>query len=218
MMGAGIGMGFHARRQHGQGMAEALLAAAALAGCVHAVAWTARVQFNGLEVSQASRLAAFSAARARQAVPDDDATAIRLYRPIGDTARGLPSDAVRGQLAAQWLRVDDSLLAAQARRQVAPNGGWDSVGRDARPLVLLRHTALAAQAGHATSDALAQQRLAESRAGWSGVADASRGLSRTLRNRAGEVDAAWGGRKPGDDWVSAWQDLVPAGRLVPRKP
>ncbi len=218
MMGASIGMGTHVRHQRGQGVVEALLAAAALAGCVHAIAWTARLQFNGLEVSQASRLAAFSAARARQAAQDDGATAIRLYRPVGDMAQELTPDAVRGQLAAQWLRVDDSLLAAQARRRVAPNGGWDSVGRDAQPLVLLRHTALAAQAGHATSDAQAQHRLAESRAGWSGVTDASRRLSRTLRNRAGEVDAAWGGRKPGDDWLSAWHDLVPAGRLVPRKP
>ena len=31
MMGAGISVGVHTRRQHGQGMAEALLAAAALA-------------------------------------------------------------------------------------------------------------------------------------------------------------------------------------------
>lgn len=207
-----------ARRQRGQGAIEALLAASALAGCVYAIAWTARLQFNVLEVSQASRLAAFSAARAPRAGVADGATQIRLYQPAGDTAQGLASDAVARQLAGQWLRVDGALLAAQAQRQVVPGGGWDSLGSEARPMVLSRHTALAAQAGHAASDVQIQQRLAESRTGWSSAADPSRSLARTLRSRAGEVDGAWGGRKPGDDWVSAWHDLVPPGRLVPRKP
>ncbi|WP_186332213.1 hypothetical protein [Bordetella genomosp. 13] len=204
-------------RQRGQGVVEALLAAAALAACVHAIAWTARVQFHALEVSQAGRLAAFSAARARQAAEGDGATQIRLYQPAADTASGLSADAVRGQLASQWQHLDGTLLAARAQREVAPSGGWDSAWRVAEPLVLHRHTALAEQAGHASSDTQAQQRLTESTAGWGHAADTSLGLSRTLRKRAGNVDAAWGGRKPGDDWVSDWADLAPADRITKRK-
>jgi len=198
---------------------EALLAVAALAACVYAMAWTSRLQFRALELSQAGRLAAFSAARAPQAAADTDGTGramrVRLYLPA--RVQNLWQDEAHTRLAADWLRVDDTLLAADAFGQVVPSGGWDGAWHAASPLVLHRHTALAHRAGHGQSDMQVQQRLTQSRTGWADVAQPSLELSSTLRRRAAGVETAWGRREPGDDWVSAWADLIPPTYVQARK-
>lgn len=205
-------------RQIGQGTVEAVLAAAALAGLACAIAWIGRLQFQALEVSQAGRLAAFTAARAPAAARAGHGMSVSVSRTSSSsrTAAG-GDDAVGRRLALDWLRVDDGLVAAQARRRVAPDVGWEVFGGVAAPTSLLRHTAVAIGAGHAESDAHTQQRLTASQAGWARTAGASRRLSNALQSRVGNLDAAWGGRRPDDDWVSAWADLVPAARIAGKR-
>ncbi|WP_157666634.1 hypothetical protein [Bordetella genomosp. 13] len=205
-------------RQLGQGTVEAVLAAAAMAGLACAIAWIGRLQFQALEVSQAGRLAAFTAARAPSAARADHGTSVSVSRTSSSspTAAG-GDDAVGRRLALEWLRVDDGLVAAQAQRRVAPDVGWEAAAGVAAPTSLWRHTAVAIGAGHAESDAHTQQRLTASVAGWSRTADASRRLSNALQSRVRNLDAAWGGRRPGDDWVSAWADLAPAGRVAVKR-
>jgi len=232
------------RRQRGQAVLEALLAAAALGVCAYAIAWTGRLQHQALAVSQDSRVAAFTAARG--APPSTPGQASRLLGSRVAAAPDAETDTRLGQLADEWLRVDSRLLRMQAERGVTPGIGLergaalgaldafdalDRRGRTARAAaaasraaneagttyVLRRYTVLAEGAGHAATDRAGQQRIAEGQLGWRRVAGDSQRLSRTLRQRIGTVDAAWGGRQPGEDWTSAWADLVPAERMPPAR-
>ncbi|MBV6303270.1 hypothetical protein KVP10_00140 [Candidimonas humi] len=72
-----------------------------------------------------------------------------------------------------------------------------------------RHTAILAGAGHAASDAQAQQRVAGSGLGWADAADRSYALGRRVQSWAGGLDRPWGRAEPVFDWLGPWAGRVP---------
>jgi hypothetical protein len=196
------------KRQRGQGLLESIFAFAALLACACAIAWIGSAQHQAMQAAQASRAAAFAAARG-------DAPASRDGIRLGssrDQAGPAPADGRQAQLQRDWLRVDTHLVRVEAQRRIQPPGGWSwlSVG----DVSVRRHTAVAQAGGHAVSDQAGQQRIMESRMGWQEAAEPSQSLARRLRSSIAGIDGAWGGRKPDLDWVSAWSGLVPSDKLA----
>jgi len=199
------------RRQQGQALVEAVFALAALLACACAIAWTGSAWHQAMQAAQASRAVAFSAARGGAPAARGDGVDLGLAR---NRAGSVPVDGKQAQLQQDWLRVDTRLVTAQAERKIQAPAGWTQspVG----DVTVQRHTSVAQAGGHAVSDKDGQQRITESRAGWRLAAGPSQSLARRLRSGISGVDGAWGGRKPDDDWVSAWPRLVPADRLTSR--
>jgi len=212
-------------RQRGQALAEALLASIALGACAYAIAWTGRLQHQAIATSQDSRVAAFTAARGSLPASLSGASRLRAERIDGPlpASGGNAADGAQGRLADEWLRVDWRLMRLQAERRIEPGVGLEQARGMGAAMsdmavadggaTLRRYTALAEGAGHAASDQAGHQRIAAGTLGWRGAAQVSQSLSRTLRQRIGAIDAAWGGRKPDDDWLSIWSDLAPADRV-----
>ncbi|HEY0295823.1 MAG TPA: hypothetical protein VGC69_10875 [Bordetella sp.] len=196
-------------RQSGQGLVEALFALAALLACACAIAWTGSARHQAMQVAQASRAAAFMAARGGTPPAGRDGVRLELSR---DRAGSMPSDERQAQLVQDWLRLDPRLVTARAERLVQPAGGWTFLSVGAVPVH--RHTSVAQVGGHAESDMDGQRRILDSRIGWRQAADPSQSLSQRLRQHLAGIDAAWGERKPDADWVSAWPGLVPAEKLT----
>ncbi|HEX7749989.1 MAG TPA: hypothetical protein VF445_14705 [Bordetella sp.] len=197
------------KRQQGQGLVEAVFALAVLLACACAIAWTGSARHQAMQAAQASRAAAFSAARGGVPVARRDGVELNLVR---SQAGPVPLDDRQAQLQQDWLRVDPRLVTALAERKIRAPAGWTQspVGE----VTVRRHTSVAQAGGHAVSDEQGQRRITESRMGWQAAAEPSRSLARRLRSSISGIDGAWGGRKPDDDWVSAWPQLVPADRLT----
>lgn len=213
------------RRQRGQAVAEALLAAITLGACAYAIAWTGRLQHQAMVASQDSRVAAFTAVRGPLPASLSADSRLDVERVDGPPAvvGGSAAEAVQGRLADDWLRVDRRLIRLQAERRIELGIGLEQARRMGAAMsdttvaeeaaMLRRHTALAEGAGHAESDRAGHQRIAAGTLGWRDTVLASQDLSRALRQRIGALDAAWGGRRPDDDWLSVWNDLAPADRV-----
>ncbi|SHG73860.1 hypothetical protein [Pollutimonas bauzanensis] len=84
---------------------------------------------------------------------------------------------------------------------------------DSQRLVLRRHTAILAGAGHAPDDAAAQQLLAGSALAWGKSADASYALGAQVAAAMVRVDAAWNRSAPVFDWLAPWAGRVPDPHL-----
>jgi hypothetical protein len=195
-------------RQQGQGLVESVFALAALLACACAIAWTGSAQHQAMQAAQASRAAAFSAARGDTPAARRDGAALGVAR---NQVGPVPADAKQAQLQQDWLRVDARLLTAQAERRIQAPAGWTSLSLG--EVTVRRHTSVAQAGGHAVTDMDGQRRIADSRAGWQAAAGRSLSLAHRLRSDISGVDGAWGGRRPDTDWVSAWAQLVPADRL-----
>ncbi|MGN6581143.1 MAG: hypothetical protein ACTHJ1_14330 [Bordetella sp.] len=197
------------KRQQGQGLIESVFALTAVLACACAIAWTGSAWHQAMLAAQASRTAAFSAARGGALAARRDEGDLNLVRrQIGS----VPSDGKHAQLQQDWLRVDTRLVTAQAERKIQAPAGW--MQSYAGDVTVHRHTSVAQAGGHANSDKDGQQRITESRTGWQAAGAPSQALARRLKSSIAGVDGAWGGRRPDDDWVSAWPQLVPAERLT----
>ena len=195
--------------QRGQGLVESIFAFAALLACAYGIAWIGSARHQAMQAAQTSRTAAFTAARGEAVPAGRDGARLDLNRNLAGT---VPADGRQAQLQQDWLRVDTRLVAAQAQRKVQPPGGWTWLSPG--DVSVRRHTAVAQAGGHAVSDRDGQQRITDSRMGWQAAAGASQSLARRLRSSVAGIDGAWGGRKPDDDWVSAWSALAPAEKLA----
>jgi hypothetical protein len=82
---------------------------------------------------------------------------------------------------------------------------------------LSRHTAILVDAGHASSDALVQRRVAESGPGWDDMASTSYSLGRRISGGAAGVDSGWGRATPRLDWLGPWAGALPDYHLEPRE-
>ncbi|WP_019936183.1 hypothetical protein [Bordetella sp. FB-8] len=197
------------RRQQGQALVESVFALAALLACACAIAWTGSAWHRVMQAAQASRAAAFLAARGGSPAARQDDVGLGLLR---NQAGPVPADAKQAQLQQDWLRADARLVTVQAERKIHPPVGWTylSVG----DVTVHRHTSVAQAGGHAVSDMDGQRRIIDSRVGWQAAAGLSQSLAHRLRSGISGVDGAWGGRKPDTDWVSAWSQLMPVDRLA----
>ena len=195
--------------QQGQALVEAVFALAALLACACAIAWTGSAWHQAMQAAQASRAAAFSAARGGAPAARSDEAGLSLAR---SQAGPVPVDGKQAQLQQDWLRVDTRLVTAQVERKIQAPAGWTQL--HVGDVIVHRHTSIAQTGGHAVSDKDGQQRITDSRAGWQAAAESSRSLTSRLRSSISGVDGAWGGRKPDSDWVSAWPQLVPADKLT----
>lgn len=197
------------KRQQGQGLVEAVFALAALSVCACAIAWTGSARHQSMQAAQASRAAAFSAARGGSPAAHRDGVGLSLVR---DQAGSVPADGRQAQLQRDWLRVDTYLVTVQAERKIRAPAGWTQM--PVGDVTVHRRTSVAQAGGHAVSDDDGQRRITDSRIGWQAAAEPSQSLTRRLRSSISGVDGAWGARKPDSDWVSAWPRLVPADRLA----
>jgi hypothetical protein len=83
------------------------------------------------------------------------------------------------------------------------------------PLVVIRrHTAILAGAGHAAGDTDVQRRVAGSGLGWGDAAQVSIAVGRHIERRMRPVDDAWGRPDPDFDWLAPWSGNVPAQHLA----
>lgn len=108
--------------------------------------------------------------------------------------------------------------SGQAQIDAAPASGLARLGAssasglaqfDAWRPVIRRHAAILAGAGHASSDAWAQRRVAGSGLGWADAADRSYALGRGVQSWAGGLDRPWGRTEPLFDWLGPWAGRVP---------
>jgi hypothetical protein len=192
-------------RQRGQAVVEALLMLPLLALLPRAVSWIGGLQFSAQEMAQASRKAAMAAALGQ---PMQD-SGIVAARGLSGAARPLAGVAPPRLAALQdaWFGAGLQLLSAEAG--TARQGGRE-------PLRIARRTYVASGAGHARGDADAQRRIGQASESWRRAADGSLGQARRLKPLVDRMDGPWRRPRLSLDWLSAWQDVVPADRLGSR--
>src|SRR5690606_28392694 len=78
---------------------------------------------------------------------------------------------------------------------------------------LERFTSIISNAGHASSDAQVQQRLAQSELGWSSAATSSYALSERIHHGVAASDSAWERPLATIEWLAEWAGEVP-GHLL----
>ncbi|WP_323017559.1 hypothetical protein [Castellaniella sp.] len=227
--------------QRGQALAESLVVLGALASLWLGVAWLGRVQDAALQLSHASRQAAFAWAHqgitdtdlAAQAVDDSQASgqhgqtrqgSALLPDRVGlrlDASRvrsgRWPGDPVAGAaLARQELQLgDETFWRIQASARTAGQG--QTSGRlwdfDRLAVSLQRHTAILRGAGAASGDLAAQTVLGGSGQLWGRYVSVSQAAGQAVDRRLQGVDAAWGRTRPQWDWLGAWSASVPARHI-----
>jgi hypothetical protein len=192
-------------RQAGQALAEGLIAVLALALVVLAIAHAGRWHATALQTGFAARQAAFAWTRGESGAGGDDRVRLQplVAHPLPGAAQPGGEGRDAGTLRRQWALHDDAVVAWQARAMGLrlPFG--------VRRLSLRRHTAVLADAGHATGDVGAQQRTAQSTLAWRDAASGSLHVAREIDARVAPVDRAW--RRPGLalDWLAPWAGAVP---------
>ena len=230
--------------QSGQALAEALVALGALASLCLAIAWLGRTQDAALQLSHASRQAAF--AWAHQDLPDADLAAQAAADGLAPGQRGrtrsgadLLSGSIRVRLDAlpvlQGRRPGDPVPGAADIRGELRLGdetlwragvGARTAGRDRisgglrdfddQALFLLRQTVIMRGTGAAADDAAVQGTLGGSGRVWARAGRVSQAVGAGVDRRMQGVDAAWGRERPDWDWLGPWTSQVPARHLQPR--
>lgn len=208
--------------QRGQAVVEALAGLALLGLVGTAVISVGRFQWHGLEAAHAARAHAF-----RYAI-GDRAPAVLARAPASGRTAPFVQPAVahmqvlRAAHAADFPGPGGSRAAALRRELGLEDRGMVRVDaavhvsphrHHGQGLVLRRHTAILSDAGHADSDARAQQRIAASRTAWGDAARASLGPARQAASLLKRLDQGWGRAAPDLDWLTPWSDLVPADRV-----
>ncbi|OWT54459.1 hypothetical protein [Candidimonas nitroreducens] len=126
-----------------------------------------------------------------------------------------------GDLRQGWRIEDAGVVTARvgvAAGSPAPAGAPSVSGLaqyDAWRPNIRRHAAILVGAGHASSDAQAQLRVAGSGLGWLDPADRSYALGRQVQAWAGGLDRPWGRTAPVFDWLGPWAGRVPQQHLRP---
>src|SRR5690606_35960809 len=125
-------------------------------------------------------------------------------------------------LRQQWLLEDAGMVQARVALDFADAVG---VANEYGPLGLAlfdrphddlsRSLVILHGAGHATSDAAAQQRASSSWLAWGRAQATSHVAGQEVAVRAAGVDDGWNRGAPGFDWRSAWAGRVPGGHLQP---
>ncbi|HEY9280377.1 MAG TPA: hypothetical protein VIP51_09925 [Eoetvoesiella sp.] len=129
------------------------------------------------------------------------------------------------QLRSDWLVEDSGIVSAVVRAAPVSPSRSTPAGLDPLKLglryfdssypVMSRHTSILAGAGHASSDADTQLRVANSDLGWHASANQSYSLGRQIAERMENVDRAWDRPKPRFDWLDTWAGETPGHHLSP---
>lgn len=229
--------------QNGQALAEALVVLGALGSLWVGIAWLGRLQDAGLQLSHASRRAAFAHAHQGMAMADiPEPVSGYALAPghVWQTRQGDPllSTGVRVRLDAsarvpEFQPGNPVTGAAGVRQELALGQDFVWIARagahtgesarglgrlsgfDRLALSLRRHTAILRGAGAATGDRAAQDTLGGSGRVWSGSADSSHAAGSRADRLLRGVDEAWGRPRPTWDWLSSWAGQVPARHLKP---
>ncbi len=125
-------------------------------------------------------------------------------------------------LRQQWLLEDAGMVQARVALDFADAVG---VANEYGPLGLAlfdrphddlsRSLVILHGAGHATSDAAAQQRASSSWLAWGRAQATSHVAGQEVAVRAAGIDGGWNRGAPGFDWWSAWAGRVPGEHLQP---
>ncbi|WP_066634610.1 hypothetical protein [Bordetella sp. H567] len=208
--------------QRGQALVEALAGLAILGMLGTAVISVGRFQWHGLQASHVARVQVFRFALGDRTGLGEGASvsASAAALPVGPglirtsvmrarAAADFPGPGGAGAMALRReLGLEDrGMVRADAAVRVFPHRqhghGWR----------LRRHAAILADAGHADSDARAQQRIGASRTAWGNAARASHAAAREAKSLLRRVDLGWRRPAPDLDWLMPWSSLVPADRL-----
>jgi hypothetical protein len=189
--------------QRGQATAEALVVLGLIALLGTAVAAVGSLQWQGLEASHGTRLQAF-----RYALGDRKAgTAVSSKRPSPRAAGLSGPGGPRFAALRRELGVEDGGMVEMHAAHAVPlhrhHGGQ---------VVVRRHSAILAGAGHAAGDEQTQRRIMSSDAAWGRAARHSLAVAQRTRSRLKDIDRGWARPAPDLDWLSHWADLVPADR------
>ena len=156
-----------------------------------------------------------------------------VYQDISVSfARGspmAPRDQIGGddrnvaQLRQDWNSADKGMMSAQVSlipRDVSERDDDDSSllklhqFDQAYPWIR-RHTSIMTGSAHASSDASAADRIADSDLAWSRPARNSYRLGRRVDTVASRVDGGWERPRPIFDWLQPWAERVPEYHLRP---
>ncbi|OZI23639.1 hypothetical protein CAL26_09375 [Bordetella genomosp. 9] len=191
--------------QKGQALVEALVGAALLGLLATAVVSVARFQWQGLRASHAARAQAFRYAAGDRA--GHEFAHVRVTRAAHAADFAGPGGPRAAALRRELQVEDQGMVRAHAAVDVYPHRHHGA------GLVLRRHVAILADAGHATGDDAAQRRIAASHAAWATAAGFSHAPARQAQAVLKRIDAGWRRPPPDLDWLAPWSDVVPADRL-----
>lgn len=126
-----------------------------------------------------------------------------------------------GILREQWHIEDTGILASNIAvsplARSGPATATDSFTGlnyfDRQQLVMRRHTAILTGSGHASSDAVSQQVVADSALAWGQSAGSSYARGQSVAAAMSQVDAAWNRAEPIFDWLGPWAGRVPDAHL-----
>ena len=207
--------------QHGQAAAEAILTVALLSIISVGIAWVAQLQHEALAAAQTSRQAAFGEARGQASMGTRGLPGVlsAAYGKSSSNVLPISKNKQAQTLANDWLALKPETLTvwAQAGRRhflsFFSGGTLRLSSMVDSSLGVRRQTSLITGAGHATSDANTQQRLATSATGWLSAASLSMQAAKQEKSRMQPVDAVWKRGVLTSDWLRPWADLVPAERI-----
>lgn len=228
-------------KQAGQAWVEALLVLAALASLWLGIAWVGRLQDVALQLSNASRHAAFAHAHQGLSAPKLEPWVDAVWhraRRTWSTRQGdpflvdaRPSSPLRLELSPKpWRepgvlqtdRLRDELALGDGRLwradvQVTTRGttgaGLELYDFDRWALSLRRHTAILRGAGAASDDAAVQRVLGGSATAWRDLAARTRAAGERAERALRDLDGAWGRGLPSWDWLSPWASSIPWNHL-----
>ncbi|CAM3704399.1 Pilus assembly protein [Bordetella sputigena] len=219
------------KAQHGQAMVEAVAGLAVLGLLATAVLSVARFQWQGLWASHAARTQAFRYALGDRAgdvaAPGSSSSSLSRGGAVHAAAPlprygGANVQVMRAARAADFVGPGGPRAAALRRELGAEDQGMvhalASVRVSPHPhhgtgLIVRRHAAILADAGHADSDSAVQRRIGASRAAWAEAARGSLTPARQAQALLKRIDTGWRRPPPDLDWLGPWSDLVPADRL-----
>lgn len=208
-----------ARLQQGQGMAEALIVSLALLTLVSAGVWLFQAHHLAVLAQHESSRVAFRATRYLSVIGQPG-----LYADQVVPALRLDKVAQARYALTQELGTDKRLVyRADARASVlkpfSENQRFTQLNQAPATLGdhldIVRSTAILIDAGHASSDQLAQQRLADAPLVWANAANRSYSLSERIHHAVAGTDAAWSRPLAMSEWLSHWADVIPPDRLGP---
>lgn len=211
-----------ARLQQGQGMAEALIVCLALLTLVSAGVWLFQAHHLAVLAQHESSRVAFRATRYLSVMGhpglyvDQVVPALRLDK-VAQARYALTQElgtdkrqVYRADASASLLKpFSDNIRFAQLNQTPGTLGDR---------LDIVRSTAILLDAGHASSDQLAQQRLADAPLVWANAANRSYSLSERIHHAVAATDAAWSRPLAMSEWLSHWADVIPLDRFVPELP
>lgn len=152
-----------------------------------------------------------------------DRSDVQLHVGRGPVLPGLAQAAQNAPNASllreQWQVADSGIVDARVSVQFFPQPAQSQQGNglfmselrdfDLPYPRLTRHTAILADAGHASDDASVQVRVAASSLAWSDAANQSYELAGRISNVMSSIDAGWRRPAPNQEWLNAWAGEVP---------